>query len=305
MHLEAPVPDPRELNPNIPDDVAFMVGRAMTKHPSSRQPSASEFYVELGTAAEAGYGTDWESRSSLVPLVGPAAAAAAAAGAAVIPAVAGGIDASAADATPIATPPVVGPAEQEGAAVAAAPAAPGAPAPPAPAAPAPPATPVGATPKRVRPKLRLLRFVLSMLVAAGLVLGGIVYGANHGVLPTSLASGTSGLPLVGSGVIGPLTGSQAQTVSKLVVAIRKSVPQGQVRQTIRLVVVIAAIGAGVAILLLGVRGLIRRMGARRLARKGQKQKGKVLVAALLYMVAVIGLIVLPLAAVADYLWNTP
>jgi hypothetical protein len=144
-----------------------------------------------------------------------------------------------------------------------------------------------------------------MLVAAGLVLGGIVYGANHGVLQTSLASGTSGLPLVGSGVIGPLTGSQAQTVSKLVVAIRKSVPQGQVRQTIRLVVVIAAIGAGVAILLLGVRGLIRRMGARRLARKGQKQKGKVLVAALLYVVAVIGLIVLPLAAVADYLWNTP
>jgi len=88
-----------------------------------------------------------------------------------------------------------------------------------------------------------------------------------------------------------------------VAAAKTSPSLGQVQPTIRLVLAVAAIVAGVAIFLLAARGIIRRLGARRLARKGQTQKGKFLVPALLYLVAVIALIALVLAAAADYAWT--
>jgi hypothetical protein len=86
---------------------------------------------------------------------------------------------------------------------------------------------------------------------------------------------------------------------------KASGPLGQVRSTIRLVLVIAAIAGGIAIVLLGIRGILRRMHGRRLAKKGEKLKGKFLVPFLLYTVAILALIALPVSAGADYLWNTP
>ncbi|MDP9325875.1 MAG: VWA domain-containing protein, partial [Candidatus Dormibacteraeota bacterium] len=86
---------------------------------------------------------------------------------------------------------------------------------------------------------------------------------------------------------------------------KASGPLGQVRSTIQLVLVIAAIAGGIAIILLGIRGILRRMHGRRLAKQGEKLKGKFLVPFLLYTVAILALIALPVAAGADYLWNTP
>ena len=189
MQLEAPIPDPREANPSIPDDVAFMVGRAMAKDPAQRQQSASEFFGQLNSAAAAGYGADWESRASIKPLVA-AAAAAAAAGAAVAPALAAAGGAGAAADVGQANVAAANAAAQAG------------------QAPSPELVQKVATAINP-PKLRLPRLVLSTIIGGALILGGTFYGANHGVLPTALAAGTGSLPVVGAGAEGPPTGNTA------------------------------------------------------------------------------------------------
>ncbi|HEV3234202.1 MAG TPA: serine/threonine-protein kinase [Candidatus Dormibacteraeota bacterium] len=185
MQMEAPIPDPRELNPSIPDDVAFMVGQTLAKDPAQRQQSASEFFNQLNAAAVAGYGADWESRASIKPLVA-ATVAAAAAGLAAAPVLAADAGGAASGAAQVGQANV-GAADAQG--------------PPSPELVQKVATAVNP------PKVRLARLVLSGIVGAGLVLGGMFYGANHGVLPTSLAAGTQKWPVVGAGAEGPPTGS--------------------------------------------------------------------------------------------------
>ena len=103
MHVEGSVPDPRDIVPELPDGVAFLVGRAMTKDPATRQQTALDFYTELEAAATQGYGAGWEARSGLGPLVAAAAAVSPVAAAPPVP--------TPATPAPVATPataPVVG-----------------------------------------------------------------------------------------------------------------------------------------------------------------------------------------------------
>ncbi|MFN2462400.1 MAG: serine/threonine-protein kinase [Candidatus Dormibacteria bacterium] len=74
-HINDPVPDPRSLNSDLPEDVGVLVKRAMAKDPEDRQRTAEQFLDELEAAAVAGYGADWEKRSSIKKLVAAAAAA--------------------------------------------------------------------------------------------------------------------------------------------------------------------------------------------------------------------------------------
>jgi serine/threonine-protein kinase len=74
-HTNDPVPDPRSLNGNLPEGVALLVSRAMAKDPAERQRTADQFLDELEAAAVAGYGEDWEKRSSIKRAVAAAAAA--------------------------------------------------------------------------------------------------------------------------------------------------------------------------------------------------------------------------------------
>ncbi|HEY8739791.1 MAG TPA: serine/threonine-protein kinase, partial [Candidatus Dormibacteraeota bacterium] len=74
-HINDPVPDPRSLNSNLPEGVGALVTRAMAKDPGERQRTAEQFLDELEAAAVAGYGEDWEQRSSIKRLVAAAAAA--------------------------------------------------------------------------------------------------------------------------------------------------------------------------------------------------------------------------------------
>jgi hypothetical protein len=164
MHLEAPIPDPRELLPELPEGIAFLVGRAMTKDPATRQQTALDFYNELQSAATQGYGPAWEARSGMAPMV-----AAAAGIAALAPAV------PAAAAAPIIAAPV---AAMQPAAAQPLPS-------PAPAAPA--------TGNLAPPKLHLLRALVGLLLGAALLLGGLGYGGTHGVLPAALASAGAGV----------------------------------------------------------------------------------------------------------------
>ena len=69
MHVSEPVPDPRAANSSLPQGVAEMVMRAMAKDPADRQPTAFQFLADLEQAAVAGYGPDWERRSSIKALV--------------------------------------------------------------------------------------------------------------------------------------------------------------------------------------------------------------------------------------------
>ncbi|HEV3232212.1 MAG TPA: serine/threonine-protein kinase [Candidatus Dormibacteraeota bacterium] len=69
MHVTDPVPDPRAYNPDLPPEVSAMLGRSLAKDPGGRQQSAAELLAELEAAAVAGYGEDWEKRSSIKPLV--------------------------------------------------------------------------------------------------------------------------------------------------------------------------------------------------------------------------------------------
>ncbi|MFN2466148.1 MAG: serine/threonine-protein kinase [Candidatus Dormibacteria bacterium] len=72
MHRTEPVPDAHSVNRSVPEAVAAVVARAMAKQPADRYPSVTEFLQDLESAAQAGYGRDWESRSSLISLVGAA-----------------------------------------------------------------------------------------------------------------------------------------------------------------------------------------------------------------------------------------
>jgi Mg-chelatase subunit ChlD len=163
MHVEAPVPDPRDVMPELPEGVAFVVGQAMTKDPATRHQSALDMYNGLSSAAAAGYGSGWEARSAITGLV----AAAAAGTAAVVAAV------PAAAMVP-----------------AAAPVQPGATVPVPAAAPVPTAAPGRPGPP---PKLHLLRALIGLALAAALILGGTGYGGSHGVLPATLASASGGI----------------------------------------------------------------------------------------------------------------
>jgi uncharacterized protein YegL len=82
-------------------------------------------------------------------------------------------------------------------------------------------------------------------------------------------------------------------------------PFASTRHVIRLVVVIAAIVAGISILLLTLRGLERRLRRRRLAKKGARLKGAWFIPTVLYLGAVVGVVVLLGAGVVNYLWETP
>jgi hypothetical protein len=72
MQAEIPAPDARTIDPNVAEGVALMLARALAKDPAQRQQSAADFLQELETAAAAGYGPDWERRSSIQALVGAA-----------------------------------------------------------------------------------------------------------------------------------------------------------------------------------------------------------------------------------------
>jgi hypothetical protein len=74
-HLHDPVPDPRSLNSDLPAEVGALVTRAMAKDPGERQRTAEQFLDELEAAAVAGYGADWEKRSSIKRAVEATAAA--------------------------------------------------------------------------------------------------------------------------------------------------------------------------------------------------------------------------------------
>jgi tRNA A-37 threonylcarbamoyl transferase component Bud32 len=252
MHLEAPVPDPRRSNPDIPDDVAFLVGRALTKDPATRQQSATEFFTELDTAAAEGYGSDWHSRSSLKPLVATAMAGAGAVAA--TPGAAVGGEAGAA---------ATGPAGVGQ------------------------ATPGPATPSTgpvVPPKVHPLRVALGLLLSVLLIVGGLGFGGSKGVLPATLASAA-----------GHAFGDPAKGVSGA----------GGLAAASRVGVTISALVAGVATLLMTIRGLWRRLRARRLAARGERLPGRVLVPLILYLGVVGGLVALVGSAAVNYLWETP
>ncbi|MFN2464815.1 MAG: serine/threonine-protein kinase [Candidatus Dormibacteria bacterium] len=74
-HTNDPVPDPRALNSALPEGVGQLVTRAMAKDPNDRQHTAEQFIDELEAAAVAGYGADWEKRSSIKRAVAATAAA--------------------------------------------------------------------------------------------------------------------------------------------------------------------------------------------------------------------------------------
>ena len=74
-HINDPVPDPRTLNGDLPEGVGALVTKALAKDPADRQRTAEQFLDELETAAVAGYGEEWEKRSSIKRLVAATAAA--------------------------------------------------------------------------------------------------------------------------------------------------------------------------------------------------------------------------------------
>ncbi|MGH2811209.1 MAG: PASTA domain-containing protein, partial [Actinomycetota bacterium] len=52
-HVRKPVPDPREINPEVPDEIGAVVSRAMAKNPGERFSSAREMAVALREATGA------------------------------------------------------------------------------------------------------------------------------------------------------------------------------------------------------------------------------------------------------------
>jgi serine/threonine protein kinase len=69
MHVDAPVPDPREIHADVPKPVAAMVMKAMDKDAAHRHQTATEFLTELQIAALRAYGSEWQARSSIAPRV--------------------------------------------------------------------------------------------------------------------------------------------------------------------------------------------------------------------------------------------
>jgi hypothetical protein len=253
MHLEAPVPDPRRFNPDIPDEVAFLVGRALTKDPATRQQSATDFFKELDSAATAGYGSDWHSRSSLKPLVATAMAGAGAVTATPTTAAARGKAGAAVAGQADAGQPAPGPATQAKVLV-------------------------------IPPSVHPLRVVLGVILSALLIVGGLGFGGSKGVLPATLASAAGlafGDPARG---VPPAEGLAAAT---------------------RIWVTISALVAGVAMLLMTIRGLVRRLRARRMAARGERLPGKTLVPLILYVGVIGGLVALVGSAALNYVLETP
>jgi tRNA A-37 threonylcarbamoyl transferase component Bud32 len=74
QHLTEPIPDPRQYNSNLPAAAAEVLNRALAKDPAQRFQSAGEMLAALETAAQAGYGPDWERRANIAGLVGGAMA---------------------------------------------------------------------------------------------------------------------------------------------------------------------------------------------------------------------------------------
>ncbi|HCA39377.1 MAG TPA: serine/threonine protein kinase, partial [Phycisphaerales bacterium] len=48
-HRESPIPDPRDIIPDLPEDVASIVSTAMAKDPADRYQNASEMLRDLDT----------------------------------------------------------------------------------------------------------------------------------------------------------------------------------------------------------------------------------------------------------------
>lgn len=66
-HVHNPVPDPRQLRPDIPPAIAAIVQKAMAKEPSQRFQSATEMLSALEAAA----GTDWAPATLAGPGLAP------------------------------------------------------------------------------------------------------------------------------------------------------------------------------------------------------------------------------------------
>ena len=82
-------------------------------------------------------------------------------------------------------------------------------------------------------------------------------------------------------------------------------PLAGTRNAIRTWVTISALVAGVAMLLMTLRGIVRRLRSRPLAARGERLPAKFLVPFLLYLCVVGGLIALGASAGLNYLWETP
>jgi hypothetical protein len=164
MQVEAPVPDPRTVEPSLADPVARIVGRALSKDPGARQQSAAEFYTELGSAAAAAYGAGWEQRASVKALVATALAGAGAPAAAPTPAV----------------PPAPGAAISEDVAAAAT----------SPPATTPGASVAGTGGPVLKQGLHPVRFAVGMILSLLLIAGGLGFGGSKGILPGALAAAT-------------------------------------------------------------------------------------------------------------------
>jgi hypothetical protein len=99
MHQTEPAPDARSVDRSVPEAVAAVVRRAMAKQPEDRYPAVADLLQDLENAAQSSYGTDWESRSSMVSVV----SATIGAGAATLGASAAAASASSASAAATAT----------------------------------------------------------------------------------------------------------------------------------------------------------------------------------------------------------
>jgi hypothetical protein len=75
MHAEQPVPEPRQVNPRLPEAVAEVVTKAMAKDPADRHQTADDFISALTAAAAEGYGSNWEEKASLAAVIGGVVAA--------------------------------------------------------------------------------------------------------------------------------------------------------------------------------------------------------------------------------------
>ena len=52
-HAEAPIPDPRALVPELPEDVVSIIATAMAKNPADRYQNASEMLRDLEAVLKA------------------------------------------------------------------------------------------------------------------------------------------------------------------------------------------------------------------------------------------------------------
>ncbi|SDO88569.1 Protein kinase domain-containing protein [Nakamurella panacisegetis] len=74
MHLNAPVPDPREFEPTLAADLAQLCMKGLSKDPADRYATAADFLAALEQAAQQRYGAAWRTGLGLGALAGAAAA---------------------------------------------------------------------------------------------------------------------------------------------------------------------------------------------------------------------------------------